>query len=515
MSAQPRQLQEGDIRKEVVATGKYSLIYVAGTALSRAIGFFMIPVYTRFIAPSDYGLMELIEIVISVMTIIMSLGVSEGMARFYYGEKGEEDRNRVVSTAILGLAIIGGSMVVFFCLFSGPIAKHLLDSAQNSYFLQIAITAAWFTMLSDLGLSYLRMIYMAKLFVTATTVQLLLALSLNIWFIVYREMGILGIFYSTLISQAVVSSVLAFVILRKTRMRLSLAILRELISFGIPLVPSRIGVMIGFMSNRFFLRWMTTADPVVALTQIGLFSLGHKFGVIINRLVNAPFNSFWAPRRMELLLSGNTDARRTVARICTYAVACLLYLALLLSAGVESLIDIMADPRYKGAHVVVPFVALSYVFLGLETHFSAGIFHQKKTKWASYITFCSVPLILLWNYLLIPRWGLIGAATSNLAGGFLRVVLLYVVSQRLSHIPYEVGRLCLIFAVSFVLYFLAQAVAFSSPWHTLAGRVLVALTLPLFLLPMRWYHAGELEFVRDLMLRGKRCCSAAIEKKNL
>lgn len=66
---------------------------------------------------------------------------------------------------------------------------------------------------------------------------------------------------------------------------------------------------------------------------------------------------------MELLLS-DVDTRQTVARICTYAVACSLYLALLLSAGVESLIEIMADPSYKGSHVVVPFVCLSYIFWG-------------------------------------------------------------------------------------------------------------------------------------------------------
>lgn len=514
MTQQASHKQEGDIRKEVVATGKHSLIYVTGQALSRAIGFFMIPVYTHYIAPSDYGLMELIEIVISVMTIMMSLGVSEGLSRFYYGEKNEEGRNEVVSTVILGLALIGGPVVLGFFVFSGPIAHILLDGEQYGYLLQISIAAAWFTMLTDIGLSYLRIRYLAKLFVTLTTAQLALALSLNIWFIVYCDLGILGIFYSSLISQAVMGISLSLAILHKTQIRLSGRVLKEIVMFGIPLIPSRIGVMVGFMSNRFFLRWMTSADPAAALTQIGLFSLGHKFGVIINRLVNAPFNSFWAPRRMELLLSDDTDARRTVARICTYAVACLLYLALLLSAGVESLIEIMADPKYKGAHIVVPFVALSYVFLGLEMHFSAGILHQKKTKWASYITFLSVPIVLLWNYLLIPHWGLIGAATSNLAGGVVRVVLLYVVSQRLYPIPYELGRLCRIFAVAFVLYLLAQTINFYSPWYTLPARVLFASTLPLLLFPLRFYHEGELEFVRSILSQGRAYLGLAVEKKS-
>ncbi|MDP2105627.1 MAG: polysaccharide biosynthesis C-terminal domain-containing protein, partial [Desulfobulbaceae bacterium] len=238
------------------------------------------------------------------------------------------------------------------------------------------------------------------------------------------------------------------------------------------------------------------------------------FGVAINRLVNSPFNSFWAPRRMELLLSDNAEAKRTVARIATYAVACLCYTALLLSAGIESLIEIIADPTYKGAHVVVPFVALSYVLLGLEMHFSAGILHQKKTKWVSYITFLSVPVVLAWNYLCIPQWGLIGAATSNLAGGVVRVVLIYIVSQRFYFIPFELGRIAQLFATAFVLYLFAQTITFHSPWATFFGRLFIVGSLPLLLFPMRFYHDGELDYARGLVAKGKDYLGVALPKKS-
>ena len=56
---------------EIVATGKYSLVYVVGQAISRAVGFFMIPLYTRYIAPSHYGAMELIEILYGAFQMIM------------------------------------------------------------------------------------------------------------------------------------------------------------------------------------------------------------------------------------------------------------------------------------------------------------------------------------------------------------------------------------------------------------------------------------------------------------
>src|SRR2546422_8531297 len=95
------------LRKEVLSVGSHSLVYVVGQALSRAVGFFMIPVYTRYIAPSGYGAMELIDILFSAALMFLSMGIAEGMSRFYYAEKDEAGRKQVVSTAVLGLGAIG------------------------------------------------------------------------------------------------------------------------------------------------------------------------------------------------------------------------------------------------------------------------------------------------------------------------------------------------------------------------------------------------------------------------
>jgi O-antigen/teichoic acid export membrane protein len=489
--------KDSALKKEVLSIGKNSMIYLVGQALSRAVGFFMIPVYTRYIAPANYGAMEIIEILSSILLLTISIGASDGMSRYYYSEKDPERRNSVVSTVIIGFAIIAIPLVVIFWYFADIISKLVLEDQSYSYILQLSFIICWFGMLCDVGFSYLRMIYKAKLFVVLTTLQLFLALSLNIWFVVFLKLNILGIFYSTLISQAIIGFLLAFGILRLVGTRLSRTLLFEMVKFGMPLVPSRIGLMLGFVSNRFFLRWLGPADPAVALAQIGLFSLGHKFGVIVNRFVSAPINSFWAPRRMELLLDSKVDSRETIARVCTYAAFCSIYAGLLLSASIASIIEIMADPSYKGAHVVVPFVVLSYVALGLENHFMTGILYSKKTKLTTYITLLSLVIIVLWNIAFIPRYGLIGAATSNLAGYVVRLFLIYVASQRLYPIPYELGRLAAMSSVALLLYFASQMILLNSPYATFFARTSFVATFPLLLFFIGILHQGERQLVLE------------------
>jgi O-antigen/teichoic acid export membrane protein len=486
------------LRNEVLSAGKHSLIYVVGQAISRAVGFFMIPVYTRFIAPSHYGAMELIEIVTGALLMIISMGVADGMSRFYYAEKDIASRNRVISTIILGFGALGLPLVLLLLLCAPALSSLILEDKRYTECLQIAIAASWFGTLCEVGFTYLRMRYWAKQFVAITTAQLAAALALNVYFVVYLHLDVLGIFYSTLLTQAATGSLLAILILRRVGWHISFDLMRRLLAFGLPLVPPQIGLMLGFSSNRFFLRWFTPGDPAIALAQVGIFSLGHKFGVIVNRFINVPFNSFWGPRRLELLLRDEAHAKKTVARMCTYATLCSVFFALVLCANISPIVRLVAAESYHDCWIVVPFVALAYIATGLETHFKTGILYCRKTMWDTWVSIAALVVILAWNYAFVSRFGLVAAATSNLAGFTVRVGLIYFISRRLYPIPFEVGRISTMLLAAAGLFGISQFIDFSSVLLTLSARTALVLLFPAVLYLLRFYRDGELEFIEQL-----------------
>src|SRR4051794_4182593 len=100
-------MNSSSLRNEVLSVGKHSLVYVVGQAISRAVGFFMIPVYTHFLAPSNYGAMEMIEILTGAFLMVLSLGITDGMSRFYYAEKDITARDQIISTIIIGFGVLG------------------------------------------------------------------------------------------------------------------------------------------------------------------------------------------------------------------------------------------------------------------------------------------------------------------------------------------------------------------------------------------------------------------------
>jgi O-antigen/teichoic acid export membrane protein len=478
-------------RQEITSIGKHSLVYFLGQALSRAVGFFMIPIYTRFIAPSDYGVLELVFIVGGSLAMLISMSVSDSLSRFYYAEKKQPQRDLVVSTTILGFAA-SGLPVVFLCVhFADQFSLLVLESKEYQYLFYIAFLTAWFTMLVDIGMSYLRMRYYSKTFLCASISQLILALSLNIYCVVYRQMGILGILYSNLISSATLGLILSTGILVVVKPHFSFSKLKRIIKFGLPLAPSRICLSLGFMSNRFFLQRFAT------LFELGIFSLGFKFGILISRFINTPINMFWSPRRLELLLTAKDHSHKTVARICTYNTFLSLFVALALSATIKEVLNIIADPRYHESYKIVPIIAITIVIGGLENHFNAGILIAKRTSYLTYSSIISIAVVLAWSFFFIPIYGIWGAASASLAGSSIRTILIYLGSQQFYRLPFELVRICKLFIVAFVLYALCSFVHLGL-FLTLTIKLIIVGTFPLLLLLTNFFDDGEIDQLKRM-----------------
>jgi len=485
------------VHREVISIGRTSTWYMIASGLHRSIGFFMIPIYTRFISPTNYGAMDLITILAGSIAVFISLGVSESMARLYYAEPEENQRNRVISTVIIGFGLIGLPIVIVFLLLANYIAMIVSSSEEYVFYMRIAIASVWFAMFIEISYTYLRMLYKAKLFFVITTAQVVIALLLNIYFVVILKLDILGIFYSTFITQSVSSILLVAYMLKNVGFCFSRKYLRRLINFGLPLVPSQIGIILTNASNRFFLRWFGNPDPLIALANVGILSLAQKFGVVLHSFITTPFISFWAPRRTQLLLSKESDAKHTIARICTYAALITNYAALVLSAGIESIIKIMADQEYWSASEIVPLFALAYVIFALEPHFMAGLIYKEKTGPVTFIGIVALLIILIWNYFLIPEFGIYAAATSNLIANIFRSISIYVISQNVYKVPFEMVRLLKILVVALAMFYTSKLIKLESNYLNLTMRTGFVMLYPFCLYFVGFYEKGELNVTKN------------------
>ena len=150
------------LQGELRLVGRHSLIYMLGPALSNVVGFVMIPVYTRFITSSEFGIMSLVDVVMTLAMMVLAFGVSDGMTRFYYGETEEIERRRLVSSAIVGPALLSLPIILVAILAADWLRQPLGIGPEYVAYLRLALATAWCSMLAEIGYSYLRMCYLSR-----------------------------------------------------------------------------------------------------------------------------------------------------------------------------------------------------------------------------------------------------------------------------------------------------------------------------------------------------------------
>ncbi len=494
-------MSQQSLKNEVKSVGRHSLIYMLGPAFSKIVGFLLIPIYTRFIAPDDFGVMSLVDVFMTMTMMMLAMGTGESIARFYYDEDDEYERRRLISTIILGPGLLSLPVIILIMMLARHIQPMLGIATDFVPYLQLAMLTAWFSMIAEIGYAYLRMRYFARAFVTITIFQILATVGLNLLLVAVFHQGVWGILYSTFAVQATVGILMTVVILTNARAWPSWRHLRRLLSFGVPLVPATVTLQLSNYLNPLMIRWWVAGDPVFVLTQVGLFAAGQKMGVVVNRFVTVPFNAFWRPRRMELVMQNSPEVKAILARICTYAFLVSAQIALLLSVSVESLLQLIVDARYWEAHRVVPIIALTYVVLGLEHHFSVGIYYTRKTLWSTCIGVLSLVTIIALNWWLLPRFGFMGAAFSTLVGISIRSGLLLAVSQRLYPIQFELRRLALVAVTGVLLFHVSQLIELGSVELTLLTRTACGLAFLPALTGMGFFRPDEREAIWSLISR--------------
>jgi len=430
--------------KELRFLLSHSAIYGIGTVITQLVGFVMLPVYTRYLTPADYGILELITVTNSVLGILISVGVASAIIRFYYDYDDAQYRNSVISTSAILYLISGLLAAVVLFNIVGSISYLVIGSEEYAGYFRIAFTYLLISGFGNIADTYFRVNKRAGLYVTLSILRLISLLSLNIYFVVIAKAGVVGILYSQMLTFLAFSMIVMIPILWRTGLRFSTTLAKDILKFSLPLVPSNILRIVINESDRVFIR------VLLSVADTGIFGLALKLGNGILMLVAYPFNLAFMQRRFEIIR--RADANITFTRVFTYFSLLIFFLGLGLSIFAKQIVIVMTTPTFYRAGTFVPFIVLYCVIFSFRFHFDFGIFWSKKTYYEVYINMVIVIINLACNYFFIKSFGLFGAVYSKCLTHTFHTILVYVVGSRLYKIEYEFKRVAKAFAIAIVFY---------------------------------------------------------------
>jgi len=486
--------------EEIKRLLKHATIYGLGNVLGKVVGFVMIPFYTHYLKPADYGTLELLDLSLTLTTLILTMWLNASLVRHYNDFADRRNQNEAVSTILIFAFAVGVIVTCAGIRFARPLAALILN---DSDLYRYVVLESWAFLLSTLNvvcISYLRARQRSSLVVGTGLVSLFLSLLLNIYFIAILHIGVLGVLYSNLISSVLITLPLTVQTIRQVQLRFSLQKLRGIISFGTPLIITSAAAFTLNFSDRFFLRHFST------ISDVGLYALGYKFGFMLSLLVVQPFDMIWQARIYEIAKQENVGA--TFARLFEYYCFVLAATGLALSICIKEILSVLTTPEFHMAYRVVPVVALAYVFQGANRFFLAGAYIAKKTMPLGPVGLISASTNIGLNLLLIPRFGMMGAAWATAISFCIMSALSYAVSQRVFPIPYVFSRVTGAICLAVLIYLLSNVLALTS----VSLQVVVKLTL-LAAFPAVLFSVGF--FNKDEVARSKGVTQAILRRYGL
>lgn len=403
---------------------KHVGIYSAGAMIRQFVGFLMLPIYTRYLTPADYGIVAMLTLLLSVFELVLGARFAAAIPKFYYEHDNERDRGTVVGTALavtmaasaLGALIIAGA--------SRPLAEiFLADTELWAYVALFGITLVTVA-IENYALVYIRMRDKPVLFVAVSLIKLVVVLTLNILLVVVLQWGVLGAVVSTVSSSIAFGLVLGIYTLVNTGgWRISRTLIRRLLRFSWPLwVASVAAVYISF-ANRFLIRYFGD------LAEVGLYDLAARFSSLLLILVWQPFNQWWQTERF-VVIRRDDNGGPVFRSIFSLVAAALSLFAFGISVFSELVIRVMADAAFHTSALAVAPLSFAVAMQQMALFQNVSFLASEKTYWVAYLKYGSAAILTVLYITMIPILGYLGAAYATLGAALIMLMVTTLTAKR-------------------------------------------------------------------------------------
>lgn len=429
---------------------KIGIIYMIGQVLSKAISFILLPIYTKQLGTAGYGQLALADTVLDFISTFLILNIYSGYIRFYREYKSEE-RSKLKNTAINFALILAIFDLLFVIILGKPIAR-LIFSFDNSYKILLLIIirsllSQFFTLLiCDYSLRYEAMIT-----VTLNLIMLIMNLFLSIYFVVYRKQGIIGVYNGYIYSTAIVLIYLVLINLKNYKFEIDKKMLKNMLIFGGGLLPCNISGTILTLADRYFLAGYRN------YSETGVYSIGYKFGMLIQPLFVDPFKSIFTPYKFQIWKDEDANSKFSNIFKKYHFLGCLVIILIALYSRI--IISIFTTQEYIDAYKIIILILFSYFLYGENEFYNLGIQIKNKTYLTGIIMLLGGIINIILNIILIPKFGMYGAAIATLISYLSINIINSIFSAPLYKVKYDfkstfINYLLVIF-IYFIYYLLA------------------------------------------------------------
>lgn len=403
---------------------KSTALYTIGNLFVRSTNFLLLPFYSNFISPQEFGNYALLMSFYSFSMVLYQGGYQAALNKFYLNEENEKQQNAVfatISRTAISIALLVSILILFF---SADISSWIFNSSAFQKLIILISGAMFFETAGGQLINYLVTRGNVSKVVLVSVSGAIINFILNVYLIYYLALGVTGIIIAQLISALLISLILSPMIVKVLRFKTDTQILKRLLIFSLPLVIGgffSIGVDV---ADRFILNYY------LGKTEVGIYSFSYRIALLMNLFVIS-FRTAWTPHSLRLHYSNLYERQSGEIMLKYIAAAGIIFISVSLFTNDLFRINLgghkLFNEAYKAGIIIVPFILGGYFLNGINSFYSVYPFVSDKTYHFIVSDGLAFLVNIILNIFLIPRWGLIGAAFATfisftIASGYLIIL---------------------------------------------------------------------------------------------
>jgi O-antigen/teichoic acid export membrane protein len=420
---------------------KHGLLYGASIALMKGISLLMLPFIAHRLTEAEFGQLEVVSSIAMIGSVLVGMGLEDALYRFAGAEKESKSRHRLAGNIYTLTLLIGIAMIPAAWYGAATVANWVPGDIETEAVQLILLMLALEGGIA-VPLGWLRMRDMAGTFFLVTTGRAVLQAILTVVFL-NMDRGVIGVLEAGVYTALLQALILGYLQIRDTGLGLSPHIAKRAMTYSFPIVLSGI---LAFTLNGLD-RWILAQHA--SLEQVAHFGVAAKFAIAVVLLLQ-PYGMWWMPKRFEILFGD--DGRQRVVLYTSTGVALTLIITVAVSLGTPVLIEWLMPAGYAIAGQYAALLILAAACKELSEFLNLGCFAGNTTRAQVVINAISGAAGLGFMLWLTPLYAVWGVTVALLAAQLLRLILFYIIGQRLFHIPYPLasGLLLTVAAVAWI-----------------------------------------------------------------
>lgn len=413
--------------------------------IQRFLAFLLLPLYTRFLTPGDYGVVAVVSSLAITLEILFMFSLSGAVTKFYFDFRDDPtELKRFYGTVFSFLFIVSIILSSISLIWGDVLLSPLLDEIKFNPYMSVAVGGLFFFPVYDLYLNVLQTEERTVEFSISTISCFIMKAVLSIIFVVGMKKGAIG----PIAAESICNFLFFIAAVIRMRKRIKLTIdwkhLKTALAYSVPLLPHTLVTQIKHIADKLFL------NSMIGTAAAGIYNIGFQIGNL-TAVIAMAINRAYIPVFMESMKSKETVSLEKLRKLAAFLVFFYCTFSFLLSIFSKELLILLTTEKYYQAYKVVPFIAFSFSARGIYFLFvNTLFFYEKKTRLVAVISIFTALLNIAMNYTFIKLFSISGAAAATMTSQIAATVFTAYIAHRYSMISWEYVKYSIVFMFSII-----------------------------------------------------------------